>query len=33
MRAARAALRAEGRPLDGQALAVYLAPALGRQAT
>ncbi len=33
MRAAQAALSAEGRLLDGQALAVYLAPALSRQAT
>lgn len=33
MRDARAALRAEGRPLDGHALAAYLAPALGRLAT
>ena len=33
MRDARAALRAEGRPLDGHTLAAYLAPALGRLAT
>jgi len=33
MRNARAALRTEGRPLDGHALAAYLAPALGRIAT
>ena len=32
-RVARAAQRAEGKPLDGQTLVVYLAPALGRLAT